>query len=98
MAKQIFTVGYMQNGSDVESNSWYGDSAWKTLTEARLRAETLSKQRGILAAGAWPSHHWNLGHPTCKPRVLFDNTDYSDALIRNCAARAIINSASSTIL
>lgn len=98
MTNQIFTVGFMQNGSTVECNSWYGDSAHETLDEARTRAETLSKQRGILATGVWPSHHWNLGHPACKPRVLFDNTDYSESPIRNQAARAIINSASSTVL
>jgi hypothetical protein len=94
----MFIVGFMEIGATVQKNSWIGDSEHDTLEEARERVDSLAKNPTVLASAAFPSHHWNFGLPLCKPAILIDKTDYSNAPIRNQAIRNIINSASSTVL
>lgn len=97
MIPSKLTIATMPKGATVALNSWCGQGCADTLDEARKMAEELAAQTGkYQAAAVFPSHHWNCGYVSCKPLILIDNTDYSNAPIRGCAN--LINAASSTVL
>jgi hypothetical protein len=97
MIPSKLTIAIMPKGATVSLGSWCGYDCRDTMDEARVLAGKRAAQTSkYQAVAVFPSHHWNCGSVSCKPLVLFDNTDYSNAPIRQCGN--LINAASSTVL